>query len=298
MNGDPVMGRIRRALLFTPGDDLHKIGKAAALGADSVVMDLEDAVAVSRKAEARLSIVQALQTLDFGRSERLVRLNPVGSGLESDDLTVTLPARPDGYVIPKVEAPEHVRQISDQIGDAERRSGWQPGAIRLLALVETARGIVNLKEIAGGSDRLDALIFGAEDLVGSLGGTRTTEGWEVFYARSAVVLHAAAFSLQAIDTIYADFQDVGGLTAETERALHMGYTGKLAIHPRQVGPISEVFTPSDDAITSARRLVEAYQAHQASGTGAFALDGKMVDAPMIRAAERMLARARAAGKLQ
>jgi citrate lyase beta subunit len=286
--------RVRRALLFTPGDDLHKIEKAAGLGADSVILDLEDGVAVSRKQDARQTIVHALRTLDFGLSERLVRINAVDSGLEADDLAATLPAHPDGYVIPKVERAEQVQWVSKQVAETERREGWPTSAIRLLALVETAPGIVNLKDIATSDIRLDALIFGAEDLVGSIGAIRTGEGWEVFYARSAVVVHAAAFSLQAIDTIYADFQDVNGLTAESERALQMGYTGKMAIHPRQVGPISEVFTPSDDAIASAQRLIEAYQS---SGAGAFALDGKMVDAPMIRAAERVLARARAAGKL-
>ncbi len=297
MSAEQRTGRVRRALLFSPGDDLHKIEKAAALGVDSVIMDLEDGVSVSHKVEARQIIIQALRTLNFGRSERLVRINAVDSGLEADDLAVTLPGHPDGYVIPKVERLEQVQWVSSQIADMESRERWLPGAIRLLALVETARGIVNLKEIAGSDDRLDALIFGAEDIAGSMGATRTRDGWEIFYARSAVVVHAAAFGLQAVDMIYADFQDVPGLVAESERALQMGYTGKMAIHPRQVAPISEVFTPSDDAIAGAQRLVEAYQAHQASGTGAFALDGKMVDAPMMRAAERVLARARAAGKL-
>jgi citrate lyase beta subunit len=289
--------RVRRALLFTPGDDLHKLEKAAALGVDSIILDLEDGVALSRKVQARQTIVQALQTLDFGRSERLVRINAINSGLELDDLEETLPAHPDGYVMSKVEFPEHVQWVSSQIGEAERRAGWPTGAIRLLAMVETAQGIVNLKDIARSTERLDALIFGAEDLVGSLGAIRTRDGWEVFYARSAVVVHAAAFGLQAIDMIYADFNDVDGLVAETEQAVQMGYSGKTAIHPRQVGRIAQVFIPTDEAIASAERLVAAFEAHQANGTGAFALDGKMVDAPMILAAERVLARARAAGKV-
>ncbi len=296
MTANPLAGRVRRVLLFTPGDNLHKIGKAAALGADSIIMDLEDGVALTRKAEARRAVVEALRTMDFGRSERLIRINPIDSGLWTDDLAATLPAHPDGYVIPKVERAEHVQWVSNEISELEYRQRWQPGAIRLLVLVETARGIVNLKEIASGDERLDALVFGAEDLAGSMGAIRTREGWEVFYARSAVVVHAAANGLQAIDTIYADFHDMAGLTAEAEQALQMGYTGKMAIHPRQVEAIANVFTPSDDAVAQAQRLVEAYNAHQASGTGTFALDGRMVDAPMIRAAEHVLARARAAGK--
>jgi len=289
--------RVRRALLFMPGDSLRKIEKGAGLGVDSIIMDLEDGVALSQKAAARQTIVQAIQTINFGQTERLIRINPVGSGLESDDLTATLPAHSDGYVIPKVESPEHVQWVSQQIGAMERQNDWPSGAMRLLALIETARGVVNLKEIAGSDPRLDALMFGAEDLAGSIGAIRTREGWEVYYARSAVVIHAAAFGLQAIDTIYADLEDVDGLIAETRQALQMGYTGKLAIHPRQVAPITGVFTPSDESIAQAQRLMDAYTAHQASGAGVFALDGKMVDMPMIRAAQRVIDLARAAGKL-
>ena len=287
---------VRRALLFMPGDDLHKIEKGAASGVDSIIMDLEDGVALNRKEAARATILKALQTVDFGRSERLIRINPVGSDLDSDDLAATLPGHPDGYVIPKVERGEDVQRVSNRLASAERLNNWKSGAIRLLAIVETARGIVNLKEIASSDPRLDALIFGAEDLAGSLGAIRTRDGWEVFYGRSAVITFAAAFDLQAIDSIYAEFEDTAGLIGDALRALEMGYSGKLAIHPRQIHHITEVFTPTDDSIAQARRLVEAHEAHQQRGTGAFALDGKMVDMPMVRAAERVLARARAAGK--
>ncbi len=289
--------RVRRAVLFTPGDSLHKLQKAAGLGVDSIILDLEDGVALNRKVEARQTVVQALQTIDFGRTERLIRINPVGSGLEADDLKVTLPAHADGYVIPKVEQADQVQWASAQIAATERSQGWPVGAIRLLVMIETARAVVNLREIAMSENRLDALIFGAEDLAGSLGAVRTRENHEVSYARSAVVIHAAAFGLQAIDQIYADLNDTPGLTAEAEQAMHMGYSGKTIIHPHQIEPVAQVFTPSDETIAQAQRLIEAFQAHQSRGAGAFALDGKMVDAPFIRAAERVLARARAAGKI-
>jgi citrate lyase beta subunit len=296
MNND-LISRVRRALLFTPGDDLKKIGKAANTGVDSVILDLEDGVALNRKSEARKTIAEALRTLNFGRSERLIRINAVGSGLESDDLTMTLPAHPHGYVIPKVEHPEQIAWVSERISPFDRYESWERGSIRLLALIETAAGVVNLRAIASADRRLDALIFGAEDLVGSLGAVRTREGWEVFYARSAVVTHAAAFDLQAIDTVFVDFNDLDGLRADTEQAIRMGYTGKLAIHPAQIEAITQAFEPSESAIDYAERLIAAHEEHQASGTGAFDFDGKMVDMPMIRAAQRVLDRARAAGKL-
>lgn len=286
---------IRRALLFMPGDDRRKIEKGAGLGVDSIIMDLEDGVALNNKVAARETIAAALREVDFGNAERLVRLNPASSELAQDDLNATLSARPDGYVLPKVEAAWQVQEVSAHIEQIEREHNWPQGKIRLLAIIETARGVVNLKEIAGSDPRLNGLIFGAEDLAGDIGATRTPEGHEVFYARSAVVIHAKAFGLQAIDTPFVDLNDLDGLAAQTRTALQMGYTGKLAIHPRQVEPIQRIFTPNAEEIRRALRLINAHASHQAAGTGVFELDGKMVDMPMVRAAEAILARAQAAG---
>jgi len=289
--------RARRALLYMPGDDMRKILKATTLGADCVCMDMEDGVALNRKIEARQTIAEALRTLDFAGSERLARINPVGSGMEADDLQAVIHARPDGIVIPKIEFAEEIRWISKQIGEAEDLHSWPEGEIGLLVVVETARGIVNLAQIAGADPRLEALIFGAEDFAGDIGATRTRQGWEVFYARSAVVTYAAAYGLQAIDMVYLDFHDSQGLYQEALQGAQMAFAGKQVIHPNQVGPVQRAFTPSDEAIALALRLMDAFHKHQQDGVGAFALDGKMVDAPIIKAAERVLSLARAAGKL-
>lgn len=287
----------RRALLYMPGDDMHKIQKATTLGVDCICMDIEDGVALNRKAEARSTIVQALKTLDFGRSERLVRVNPVGSGLIEEDLNAVLPAQPDGLVLPKVANAEQILWVSWKLDQIEAANSWPDGSIILLALIETAKGVVNLREIAGSTARLQGLIFGAEDLAGDIGAVRTREGWEIFYARSAVVTHAAAFGLQALDMVFMDLRDIAALREECQQAARMAYTGKQAIHPNQIGPIQEAFTPSEEAIAHAQRVVEAAAQNQRQGTGAFTLDGKMVDAPVVRAAEWVLERARAAGKV-
>jgi citrate lyase beta subunit len=284
----PAPPRARRALLFVPGDDPKKTAKAAGSGADAVILDLEDAVAADRKPAARKTVAASLANLDFGRSERLVRINPVGSGLDAEDLETVLPAKPDGYVIPKVESPEQIREVALRTSLAPRP---------LLALIETARGVVNLKEIAGAHPRLEALLFGAEDLAGDMGAVRSPAGLEASWARGAVVVTAAAFSLQAIDTIFVNLHDEEGLRRESAEACGMGYAGKMAIHPKQVPIIAGAFTPTDDEIAKARRLVEVHASHQASGTGAFVLDGRMIDWPMVRAAERLLSRARAAGRI-
>lgn len=292
------MLRSRRALLYVPGDDLHKVEKAAGLGADCVCLDIEDGVALNRKTEARAVIVDVLTRLDFGRSERLVRINPVGSGFENDDLAAVLPAHPNGIVIPKVQNAGQVQWVSAQISRMEKVFGWELGGIVLLALIESALGVVNLKEIAGADARLQGLIFGAEDLAGDMGSVRTRAGWEIFYARSAVVTHAAAFGLQAIDMVWMDLHDLDGLREECLQGAHMAYSGKQLIHPNQIEPAHTAFAPSDEAIAQARRVVDAAAQHQDAGRGAFALDGKMVDMPVVKTAEWVLARARAAGKIE
>ncbi|MBK8134494.1 MAG: CoA ester lyase [Anaerolineae bacterium] len=289
--------RVRRALLFMPGDDFRKIEKGAAMDVDGVIMDLEDGVALSSKETARKTVVSALQGLEFGRAERIVRINPPSlPDLCRLDFEMTVPARPDAYILPKIESGEHVKQVDSWLTEAEKVNGWPVGTIVVIAIIETAMGVVRLAEIAGSSPRLAALAFGAEDLAGDMGAQRTSEGWEGFYARSAVVLHAKAFGLQALDTPFIDVKaDEALLHSEAERAMQLGYTGKLAIHPRQVSIIQQVFTPTAAQIDHARQLIDRHDAHQARGTGVFTYEGKMVDMPMIRAAHSILERARAAG---
>lgn len=291
------MPQIRRSVLYMPGDSMRKIKKAAGLNVDSIVMDLEDSVALSQKEQARRTINEALTTLDFGRSERLVRLNAVDTPFWQVDLDATIEAHPDGYVIPKVETAAQVQRVSQYLNQAEAQRDWSPKSVRLLVIVESALGIMNLKEIAQAGSRLAALMFGAEDLAGDIGARRTRQGWEVFYARSAVVTAAAAYGLQAIDMVLVDFKDEARLEEECIAARNLGYEGKMAIHPRQVAVINRLFAPSAEEIEQARRLVEAHRQHQAAGSGVFALEGKMVDMPLVKAAERVLEKARAAGLL-
>ncbi len=286
----------RRALLYMPGDDRRKIEKAATLGVDSICMDLEDGTALTRKVEARSVIAQALHELDFGASERCIRINGVGSGLEKDDLDAALDARPDAIIVPKVEEPGHVAWVSDQIDSYEFSHQMPRGGIRMLIVVETARGILNLAQLAGADRRLEAVIFGGEDFAASIGATRTQGAVELLYARQAVVTTCAAFELQSIDIVTIDFKDTETLRREAQFGAMLGFSGKQIIHPAQVEPVQAAFTPSDQAIAYARRLVEAFEANQQAGRGAFALDGRMIDMPLLRNAQKVLERARAAGK--
>ena len=285
----------RRALLYMPGDNWKMIAKSITLGVDSICMDMEDGAALNKKAEARATIAKALQELDFGTSEKLVRINSVGSGWEKDDIEAVLPYHPDGIVIPKVESFEQVEWASKIIEDAELKNGWKVNSIRILIGVETAKGILNLKEITA-HPRLDAIIFGGEDFAASIGAVRTKDAVELLYARQAVIVACAANDLQPIDIVTIDYKDLEALKAEAEFGARLGFSGKQVIHPNQIPVVQEAFTPSDEAIAYARRIVETFEASQKEGRGAYSLDGKMIDMPLLRHAEKVLARAKAAGK--
>ena len=264
--------------------------KAAGLDVDSVCLDLEDAVALGQKEEARALVARALAELDFGRTERCVRINEAGSELAEADLQAILPLHPDAIILPKVDAPEALLWADARLLEEETRRGWRVGGIALIALIETAMGVVRLADIAGATPRLQALAFGAEDLMADVGGKRTPSNKEVAYPRSAVAITAAAFDLQALDQVYVAYKDLKGFRAEAEEAAILGYQGKQVIHPAQAQVAQEVFTPSAEEIAHARRVLAAMQEAEARGQGVFALDGKMVDGPMIKAAHRILSR--------
>jgi citrate lyase subunit beta-like protein len=287
----------RRALLYMPGDDRRKIEKSTTLGVDCICMDMEDGVAISRKAEARSIIAQAMRELDFGGSERCIRINSVGSGLESYDLVAALATNPDTIVVPKIEFADQVKWVSDHIESYELSSGRERNSVRLLVGVETAKGIMNLRKIAESDRRLEAIIFGAEDYAASIGARRTKEASEVLYARQAAVTACVANDLQAIDMVYIDFRDIEGLRLEAEQGAGWGFSGKQIIHPNQVQVVQEAFTPSAEEIDYAKRVVETFDTSQWEGKGAYALDGKMIDMPLLKNARKVLDRAKAAGKI-
>jgi citrate lyase beta subunit len=280
-----------------PGDDRRKIEKATTLGVDSICMDMEDGVAANKKAEAREVIAKAMKELDFCKSERCIRINSIGSGFEKDDLAAALVTRPDAIVVPKIETAEQVKWVSEQIESFELSNKLNLGSIRLLIGVETAKGILNLQEIASADKRLEAIIFGGEDYAASVGAARTKSAVELLYARQATVTACAANDLQAIDIVFIDFKDNEGLRAEAEQGAGFGFSGKQVIHPNQVPVAQEAFTPSDAAIEYARRIVESFESSQKEGKGAYALDGKMIDMPLLKNAQKVLDRAKAAGKL-
>lgn len=278
----------RRSVLFTPGDRPEMLRAAPDTGADSVVFDLEDAVVPDAKATAREHVREAVAGTDAD-CEVCVRVSPPGEGAAADLDVVLDGARPDAVVCPKVAGATDVTDLAALVA--------QRGAdLPVLALVETAAGVLDAEAVAA-ADPTDALVFGAEDLAADLGATRTDEGTELLYAREHVVLAASAADVDAVDTLYTDFEDEAGLRAETAFALELGYDGKLAIHPAQVDPINETFTPDSERVAWARRVLDARERAAEAGRGVFAVDGEMIDAPLVAQAEQILDRARAAGEL-
>jgi citrate lyase beta subunit len=276
-------------LLFAPGDDLRKLNKAAQSNADAVILELEDGIALGRKAIARQMVREAATSIDFGRRERLIRVNDVTTPFFHEDVLETIAARPDAYVLPKVESEEDIWRMCEMLDAAEQQRGWPAGGIGLIILIETPRGILNLREICDAETRLKAIIFGAEDYASFIGAQRTREATEVLFARSAIVNACGAYGLQAIDMVFIDFNDDAGLEHECLQGKQQGFTGKQVIHPRQIDIVNRCFSPSEAEAAWAQRIVDGFKASHSEGKGAFALDGKMIDLPVVRQAERVLA---------
>jgi citrate lyase subunit beta/citryl-CoA lyase len=284
-----------RSWLFIPGDSEKKLGKIDGCGADVAILDLEDAVAPENKAAARNLVADYLRA--HPRESRTVqlwvRVNPLDSGMIKEDVAAVMPGAPDGIVQPKTDGPDCVRELSNLLDHMELAHGVAPGSVKILPVAtETPIAPFRLGEFAGaGLKRLIGLTWGAEDLAAALGatGNKGPDGEWLFtfrMARSLTLLAAHAAGVLAIDTLHADFRDEEGLRADSRRARSEGFSGRLAIHPAQVAPINESFTPSEEEIAFARRVVAAFEANPGAGT--VGLDGRMLDVPHLKAARRTL----------
>ncbi|MEI8360381.1 MAG: hypothetical protein RL698_302 [Pseudomonadota bacterium] len=295
-----IAPRLRRSLLFVPGDDQHKIDKACRVGADSLILDLEDAVVPDHKASARERVRDALRTMETHGTERLVRINPIETGLALDDLTVTMAGHPDGYVIPKLRSEDDVRFIDRALSTLEAITHRPQGSVGLVLLAtETPEAILNIRRIAQASLRSVAMMWASEDLSNAIGARRSRKADgsipDVFtFARSACLLAAAAVGIEPLDMPFFDFHDDAGLEREALEAAEVGFTGKAAIHPAQVPIINRVFIPTPEEVAEANALLAAATEAFARGQAAFVFQGAMVDAPHINRARKIVARAASA----
>ena len=269
-----------RSILFVPGNRADRFPRALAAGADAVVFDLEDGVEDGRKADARGAIAEWLAATPASRTARFVRVNASGSAWQAEDLVwlASVSGHIEGVVLPKAESS----------ADIERVAALAPAGC-VIPLLETARGIIGAAAIASAPATIPALLFGAEDFTAELGIPRTLDGEELLLARSQVVLAAAAIGADAIDAVFVDLAAPERLRQDATRARALGFRGKMAIHTDQVATINGVFSPSADEIARARRLIDAADAARRQGEGAFRFEDRMVDAPVIARARRVLA---------
>ncbi|MFE1600789.1 HpcH/HpaI aldolase/citrate lyase family protein [Methylobacterium sp. ID0610] len=285
-----------RSLLFVPGDSPRKLDKALDSGADALILDLEDSVAMDAKAAARAASADFLARSRGrpGCPRLFVRINALDTGLADDDLAAVMPGGPDGIVLPKAHGGPDVAGLGARLAVQEARAGLADGATRILPIAtETARAVFALGTLAGSSPRLAGVTWGAEDLSADLGAETNRDAagdWSGPFrlARNLALLAAAAAEVDAIDTINAAFRDLDGLARECHAARRDGFVGKMAIHPAQVPVINAAFTPSAAEIARARAVVAAFAA--APGTGVVGVEGQMLDRPHLRRAERLLAR--------
>lgn len=272
----------RRSFIFSPGTDPSMFGKALKSGADIVCVELEDGVAPQHKdmARANMLAIFAEPQADDG-VERIVRVNMLGSPEGEADLAAVLETEtpPPALMMPKVNNPEEVRRVADALDAAGQST-------RLQVIIETNPGLEAAYEIAQASDRVDALLFGGVDLAADL---RCEYGWEpLLYARSRVVHAAAGAGIDVIDVPWLDLGDEAGLRQEAEASARLGFTGKGSIHPKQIPVINEIFSPSAVQVAYARKVVAAFAA---ADTGLVVVDGKLIELPVLRSMERILAKA-------
>jgi citrate lyase subunit beta/citryl-CoA lyase len=284
-----------RSLLFVPADSDRKLEKAPACGADVIILDLEDAVAAANKAAARDGAVNFLKSRTAGGPAVHVRVNGHASGLLGTDLDAIVPARPDAILLPKATCGGDISLLSAMIAAREAIAAIDDGAIRVAAIAtETAGAIFRLDTYKGASARLIGLAWSSEDLMAALGAEASRDEAGAFtdpfrLARALCLYAAANAGVTAIDRVFPNFRDGGGLEAEARAARRDGFTAKLAIHPDQVAIVNEVFTPSEAEIAKARAIVAAFEA--APGAGVIGLDGEMLDLPHLARAKSILARA-------
>ncbi len=276
---------MRRSMLFIPGNNPGMLQNGGVFGADSVILDLEDAVSPLEKDAARRLVAHALRTVNYANSEKVVRINSLDTGLTEDDIKAIVPCRPDALLIPKVQGPADIQKVAALMAAAE---GPEQPPVQIIALIETPRGLAEAYNIATADPRVAALAFGAEDYTAGLGATRTKEGQEILTARCWLVNAAAAAEIDAIDTPYTDTADEEGLIADIALAKQLGFKGKLSINPRQVEHIHAGFSPSAKEIIWAEKVIQAISLAKEQGTGVIAVDGKMIDAPIVNRAERII----------
>lgn len=280
--------------MFVPGNNPAMMSDAFIYGPDSIMLDLEDSVTMAEKDAARLLVHNALKTIDYGNTEMVVRVNPLNTPYGKKDVEAVVKAGVDVIRMPKTETAQEVQELEAEIEKVEKELGCL-GRTQIMAAIESTKGIINAYAIATASKRMMGIALGAEDYCANLKTQRTPSGDELLLARETIVVAARAAGIYALDTVYSNLNDMETFRKEVELIKRLGFDGKSIINPRQIEIINEVFTPSEKAIEKAKTIIAAIKEAKAKGSGVIAVNGKMVDKPVVTRAEHTIELALAAG---
>ena len=292
-----MINRLRRTMLYVPGNNAGMVKDAHIYRSDSVMFDLEDSVSLNEKDSARLLVFKVLRTQDYGGIETVVRINSLDSPYGKEDIRAMVLAKPDIIRLPKTEKATDINDVEELVEKEEKKLGMEIGTIRLMAAVESPLGVINAMSIASSSSRLIGIALGAEDYVTNLKTSRYEDGIELLFARSMIVNSARASGIDALDTIYSDLNNEEGFEREVALIKQLGFDGKSIISPRQIDPVHKIFTPTQKEIDFALKVIEGIREAETKASGVIAVDGKMIDKPIVERAERILELARASGFL-
>lgn len=279
--------KLRRTRLYIPGNNPYLMRGITVFDSDGIILDLEDSVPLEEKDSARMLVKYALKNIDFGKSEKMVRINPMDI-CGNDDIEEIMQSQPDAILIPKCESDYDVKKVADTVEKAEKKYQIKSNHVKLIPIIESARGVENAYSIADANDRVIMLAFGAEDYTASLGIRKTDNEDELDYARKRVVNAAKSAGKQASDTVYSNIDNMDGLRKSVGRIKAMGFDGKGIIHPSQIEVVHDVFTPGEGEVTYAEEIVGVYKKCKEQGTGVMKYKGKMIDMPVVLRAMRIL----------
>lgn len=280
--------------MFVPGNNPGMMADAHVYGPDSIMLDLEDSVSMAEKDTARLLVYNALKSVDYGDTEMVVRINPLNTPYGKKDIEAVVKAGVHVVRMPKTETAEEVREVEREIERVEKEIGAL-GRTKIMAAIESALGVVNAYDIATASPRMMGIALGAEDYCANLKTQRSKSGDELRLARETIVVAARAAGIDALDTVFSNLNDMDTFRAEVEYIKTLGFDGKSIINPRQIEVVNEIFTPSEKDIEKAKAIVAAIKEAEKKGSGVIALNGKMIDRPVVIRAERTITLAKAAG---
>lgn len=282
-------------MMFIPGNNPSMITDGHLYGSDSIMFDLEDATSIKEKDSARFLVYNALKTIDYGKTETVVRVNGLDTPFGRDDIEAMVHARVNIIRLPKTDTPEDVINADNLITEVEEKCGMEYGTIKMMAAIESPIGIINAYKIATASKRLVAIAIGAEDFVTNMKTNRSASGVELVAARGQLLLAARAAGLYCLDTVYSDINNTEGLIEEAKMIKQMGFDGKSVIHPRQIGIVHKIYEPTEKEIKHAIKVLYAIKEAEERGSGVVAVDGKMADGPIIERAHRVIELAKATG---